>query len=639
MTNFQFTIFNFQSILKLINWKLFENLKLEIGNSGMKNHIKILILTILLGTTLLANSASAAVPTFDVGLNPKMDTLLNQMDLLLCMIAGIHQKEVGPPPVSTCSTAGLGGNGGPGSTSGGGLSGLLGGLGGNLLSGVIGSIGGQLSSVFGNLGNIFPSSLFNFLPGPGGTPSINSIPSIGSVIGGVAGIFGGCDSLDCIAWNISKALLASFSKQVTDWVRTGGVNGDSLFVRDWERFLADAADQASGLFFEELNQMDICKPFATEVKLTIANKFNNSRQPFHQRARCTVSSVMSNFENFYDDFGNGGWLRWLEITQIPQNNIHGFTFLAAEEQLYRETLAAETARDEALASDGFIGQKVCVPKTIEIPPDDDDEGGAVEYEDCQIVTPGDLVEEEMTEVLGAEVEQLNMADELDEVLSVLLNQLLQGVLFSAGGLFSPTYTPTPTSPSPIPPPSPTPPTPPAPPAPPGTPLPITVDIKANGFDGPITISSNTSANLSWISTNAQSCSVSPIGLTGTSNSGVSTGNLTASQNYTLTCTASNVITVTSATYAANCGAPTPVNSVATQCNGQKSCAYTMNYLADPGFDPAGSCPKDLTVKYICPADGAKQVYVPGEATGKTVNLSCPSPDPSASDSVLVNVTP
>ncbi len=68
------------------------------------------------------------------------------------------------------------------------------------------------------------------------------------------------------------------------------------------------------------------------------------------------------------------------------------------------------------------------------------------------------------------------------------------------------------------------------------PLP-TADIKANGSDGPINIPNNTAATISWTSVKAYNgCSVAPTGWTGTSNTGVSTGNLTSSVTYTLTCT-------------------------------------------------------------------------------------------------------
>ena len=67
----------------------------------------------------------------------------------------------------------------------------------------------------------------------------------------------------------------------------------------------------------------------------------------------------------------------------------------------------------------------------------------------------------------------------------------------------------------------------------------TVDLKANGYDGTITIPYNTAATLSWTSTNATSCTASGdwSGSKYTSGS-ESTGNLTSSRNYTITCAGS-----------------------------------------------------------------------------------------------------
>ena len=80
--------------------------------------------------------------------------------------------------------------------------------------------------------------------------------------------------------------------------------------------------------------------------------------------------------------------------------------------------------------------------------------------------------------------------------------------------------------------------------------PPTVDIKANGSDGPITIPYNSSATLSWTSTNATSCQASGA-WSGTKplSGSESTGNLTTgTYTYTLTCqgaggTASDSVTV------------------------------------------------------------------------------------------------
>jgi hypothetical protein len=65
----------------------------------------------------------------------------------------------------------------------------------------------------------------------------------------------------------------------------------------------------------------------------------------------------------------------------------------------------------------------------------------------------------------------------------------------------------------------------------------TVDIEADGADGPISISRNTSVNLTWNSSNADSCYASGAwsGTKALSGS-YSTGKLTSSKTYTLTCT-------------------------------------------------------------------------------------------------------
>ena len=78
---------------------------------------------------------------------------------------------------------------------------------------------------------------------------------------------------------------------------------------------------------------------------------------------------------------------------------------------------------------------------------------------------------------------------------------------------------------------------------PNTPVSPTVDLKANGSDGPITIPSGTSATLSWISQNATSCALFinniNTGWTGTSQSDVQTGNITiATSTYRVDCTGS-----------------------------------------------------------------------------------------------------
>ncbi len=65
-----------------------------------------------------------------------------------------------------------------------------------------------------------------------------------------------------------------------------------------------------------------------------------------------------------------------------------------------------------------------------------------------------------------------------------------------------------------------------------SPIPPTAKITCS----PGNIAYGGSANISWTSTNAKSCTVSPTGWTGTSNEGTSTGSLYSSRTYSITCT-------------------------------------------------------------------------------------------------------
>jgi hypothetical protein len=84
------------------------------------------------------------------------------------------------------------------------------------------------------------------------------------------------------------------------------------------------------------------------------------------------------------------------------------------------------------------------------------------------------------------------------------------------------------------------------------------------------------------------------------------------------------ITVLSAVYASNCGAPTAVATIPTACDGLQSCAYSFNYTVDIGYDPAYGCYKDLRVEYTCS----------GSPTTRTFYESCAPCDPQNTPTMI-----
>jgi hypothetical protein len=140
---------------------------------------------------------------------------------------------------------------------------------------------------------------------------------------------------------------------------------------------------------------------------------------------------------------------------------------------------------------------------------------------------------------------------------------------------------------------------------PATPAP-TVNIKANNSDGPITIAHNTSANLTWTSTNAVSCLASSDWSGAKAISGTeATANLTSGKTYTITCngtggSASDSVTVNvgaaiglSATASANPSSGTvPLNNVDVSVSVSGTATGTIDYKIDCQND--GSWDKEVS---------------------------------------------
>lgn len=167
----------------------------------------------------------------------------------------------------------------------------------------------------------------------------------------------------------------------------------------------------------------------------------------------------------------------------------------------------------------------------------------------------------------------------------------------------------------------------------------TVDIKANGYDGPITIPYNTSATLNWTSTNATSCTASGAwsGTKATSGS-EGTGNLISAKTYTLTCTgpggsASDSVTV-------NVSAPpVSVDLKANGSNGPITLYYrdyvTLSWTSQNAVSCTAS--EDWSGTKSTAGSEAKQLTI---VKTYTFTLTCQNSDgQTAEDSVQVIVRP
>ena len=347
-------------------------------------------------------------------------------------------------------------------------------------------------------------------------------------------------TLDLIAITLAKAALESILNSTIEWVNSG-FEGNPSFVTDPEQFFTNIADGIAGEFIEGSDLDFLCSPFQTQVRLSLQRSYTSGQRigESDYQFQCTLSDVVDNIDAFYNDFSQGGWDGWFTMTQNSANSPYE-SYINAQIELDSRIEEALGLQKEQLSwSSGFLSWAPCERENPET-------GECIERGPTQ--TPGIVIEKQLENVLGTGVRQFELADEFDELVSALINQLLQRFVFGAQGLFSgggggggggggSVSSPAPT-----------------------------VNLSAN----PAFIASGAASTLTWSSNNASYCVAYGAwsGTKATSGS-QSTGNLTNSQTYTLTCT--------------NAGGPTSPSVTVTVDGGG-------GFFNDPIGPPGGELP-------------------------------------------------
>lgn len=227
-----------------------------------------------------------------------------------------------------------------------------------------------------------------------------------------------------IAWQAANMMIERMTNDTVNWINNGfkGPNGETgpLFVTNPGDFLKDAADQASGIFFNEFRLTKICLPFRVRVELAL-----RIQQPFQQRMWCTLSQVVENIGAFENNFLAGGWAGWLAMTTQPQNNIYGAYLESADELIRRQQQAQSYATLETSWGSGFISKKGECLEWAELPPGDVGPPVCLRYE---TITPGSVIQGRLNTALGADFGRLEVADDIDEVIGALFSQLFKKLI-------------------------------------------------------------------------------------------------------------------------------------------------------------------------------------------------------------------
>lgn len=226
--------------------------------------------------------------------------------------------------------------------------------------------------------------------------------------------------LDTALWILVKGILSSIVHQIINWINSGFddsiFSGMPSFILDPNSFFLALANEASGIFFEEFNQTEVCAPFKSSVQSSL-QAVNDAYQSPSGAFQSAMTCSSENLEDFYDDFNNGGWDAWLAMFNNPQNNPSGAYLLSLDELDNRIARAEKMGELEAEWGQGFRSLKECV--------EEDEAGNCLRY---QNTTPGKVIVDQLNLALGSPLRQLELADELEEFLAAIFNALINQLI-------------------------------------------------------------------------------------------------------------------------------------------------------------------------------------------------------------------
>jgi len=246
----------------------------------------------------------------------------------------------------------------------------------------------------------------------------------------------------CIINVLAKAALQQITASVVNWINSG-FNGSPSFITNYQQFFTNVADLAAGQFIQGSGLAFLCSPFKLQIKVAIAQSYAN-----RGAQSCSLTGIIKNINGFMNgSFTQAGWPGLLQFTTVPTNNPYG-AFAYAQVGLQTAQNNALSNAKNSISPNGFIAlQQVTCNGSASLRPTYgvgnqqavNAGGSATLPSGCttKITTPGTVIEGALQKSLGSGVDQLGLANSLDQIINALTTQLitktLQGGLLNLSG--------------------------------------------------------------------------------------------------------------------------------------------------------------------------------------------------------------
>lgn len=229
--------------------------------------------------------------------------------------------------------------------------------------------------------------------------------------------------ITCLVKTIAQAAIDQITRSIVNWINSG-FNGSPSFVTNFNQYFANVADQAAGTFIKGSALSFLCSPFAPQIKIAIAQSYANR----NAAASCSLTKVTNNVNGFLKgNFGAGGWGSLLQFTTVPSNNSFG-AYAYGKIEMQGAITNAQNNANRNISPGGFIS----VQKCDNTPLIAYGTGRVPDNKNCKVTTPGQVVQDSLKTSFDSSINQLQVAQNINEIIQALINQLIIKSLY--GGL-------------------------------------------------------------------------------------------------------------------------------------------------------------------------------------------------------------
>lgn len=259
--------------------------------------------------------------------------------------------------------------------------------------------------------------------------------------------------LDPAAYSVGKVALHSLTKSVVNWINSG-FNGSPAFVQDLNSTLLQIGDAEAQRFATEFqnNEGLANVPWKDDIAQSVLTNYfrNTSNDGFYLNNPYTLDQISSDPQAFVrGDYSKGGLDAWMSVVLNPGNNPLALFQNTQNELSGRVAKKKGTEQTYLNWSGGFLSyrgdcKQLNTPVASSVLNFANSASGgtgaiaslnqaAQDCTDKPILTPGAVIADAANKYIVEQgADEYIAADEIGEVINVLLGQLIGNVLGSGG---------------------------------------------------------------------------------------------------------------------------------------------------------------------------------------------------------------